>query len=87
MYPFGLLVLMTGVYLLEMTGDEEEDASEEIDDCFLEGITTTMGTDDCEDLLMHSSKDGNVFAYVRLDTDKSDDVDDEAKKEDVVVQI
>lgn len=87
MYPFGLLVLMAGVCLLEVTGEEEEHASEEIDDCFLEGITTTMGTEDYEDLLMHNNKDDNIFAYVRLETRQDDDYDDNVKKEEVLEQI
>lgn len=71
MYPFGLFVLMMGVYLLEVTGVEEEsseDVEEEVDYIF-DGITTIITHTSPEEAIEKALRDcKEAFAFVQLET-------------------
>lgn len=76
MYPFGLFVLMMGVYLLEATGEEEEcdEVVEEEIDYLLDGITALESQDLIIEKALRDCKE--VFAYIQLDTEEEETLEE-----------
>ncbi|KAL3934735.1 MAG: hypothetical protein SGBAC_009609 [Bacillariaceae sp.] len=73
MYPFGLFLLMLGVYLLEATGQEEkfEEVIEEEVDFILDGITTIITQEEAIANALRDCKE--AFAFVQLETQPEDE--------------